>query len=122
MELSFYKYLLELKATGEVLSIILQPKMILIEKFEKYGKKYRNTTYTPDFLVEYSDGRKEYIDIKGFSTDASKLRRKLFDSIYSDTLRWITQSKKWSPDGSTWLDYDLLQKLRKNNKKTKEAI
>ena len=120
MECDFYKYLLELKEAGKVLSITLQPTMMLIGKFEKYGKKFRSITYTPDFYVEYSDGRKEYIDVKGFSTDASELRRKLFDSIYPETLRWITRSKKWSSTG--WIDTDSLEKLRKANKKSKEAI
>lgn len=101
-----------------MLEIVLQPKIVLIEKFEKYGKKFRQSTYSPDFLVTYSDNSREYIDVKGFSTQQGELRRKLYDSKFPDTLRWVTYSKKYSVTG--WIDWDELEKIRKDNRKKKK--
>lgn len=109
---------MKLKEQGEVLDIILQPKVVLIEKFEKYGRKFRPATYSPDFLVTYSDGTKEYIDVKGFSTQQGELRRKLFDSKFPETLRWVARSDKYSDTG--WIDWDVLEKIRKDNRKKKK--
>lgn len=47
----YYEYLKKKKAKGEISNFELQPKYELIAKFEKFGKKYRATTYTPDFLI-----------------------------------------------------------------------
>jgi hypothetical protein len=118
MELEFYEYLL--KQEG-ITKITLQPKLVVFDKFERDGKKYREITYAPDFLVEYTDGSQCYFDAKGMSTQQGDMRRKMYLSRYPTELRWVTKNIKWSPDGSGWIDYDLLQKLRKNNKKTKEA-
>ena len=118
LECSYYEYLLGLQKSGQVLEIVLQPKIVLIEKFEKYGKKFRQSTYSPDFLVTYSDNSREYIDVKGFSTQQGELRRKLYDSKFPDTLRWVTYSKKYSVTG--WIDWDELEKIRKDNRKKKK--
>lgn len=110
----YYKYLLKLQQQGFVVEIKLQPKKILVDKFEKYGKKYRPITYSPDFFVRYSDGTEEYIDVKGVSTQQGDLRRKIFDSIYPDVLRWVSYSKKYGVND--WIEYDELKKKRKENK------
>lgn len=114
MECMYYKYLLKLQQQGFVVEIKLQPKKILVDKFEKYGKKYRPITYSPDFFVRYSDGTEEYIDVKGVSTQQGDLRRKIFDSIYPDVLRWVSYSKKYGVND--WIEYDELKKKRKENK------
>ena len=117
-ECSYYQYLLKLKESGEIVDIQLQPKKTLIPNFKKYGITIRGCTYSPDFLVTYKDGHQEYIDVKGMSTDASKLRRKLWDFLFpNDILRWIAASVKYGVDG--WIDYDELQRIRRNNKKNK---
>lgn len=117
-ELQYYEYLLKLQESGEVLKIEIQPSLILQEKFVKNGIKYRAITYTPDFLVEYADGSKAYIDVKGMSTPASELRRKLFAAKYDTPLLWISQSMKWSSNAC--ILYDELHKIRRNNRKAKE--
>lgn len=114
-ECEYYMYLLHLQTKKIVKTIVLQPKVVLIESFERNGKKYRATTYTLDFLVTYYNNKQEYIDVKGFSTQQGDLRRKLFESKYDVPLKWIAKSKKYSDTG--WIDYDTLQKLRRENKR-----
>ena len=40
-------------------------------------------TYILDFLVEYFDGRKEFIDVKGVRTDIYKIKKKLLKALYN---------------------------------------
>lgn len=112
---------MKLKEAGEVLKIELQPSLMLLEKFERNGKKYRAITYAPDFLVSYSDGKQAYIDVKMMSTQASDLRRKMFAQRYDTPLLWIAKSIKWGTEECPWINYDELVKLRRNAKKTKEV-
>lgn len=116
-ELNYYLYLLSLQQDGKIKSIELQPKVILQPSFHKFGKLYRAISYTPDFLVEYADGNKEYLDVKGMSTQQGEMRRKMFAYVCDIPLRWIAQSKKYSSTG--WIDYDELQNLRREGKKLK---
>jgi len=117
VELQYYEYLLKLQESGEVKSVTIQPKCELLPKFERNDVKYRAITYTPDYLVKYSDGSEVYIDVKGMGTPASELRRKLFAYFIGKPLQWISQSKKYSETG--WIDYDELRKIRRDNKKKK---
>jgi hypothetical protein len=114
-EMLYYQYLLGLQIRGIITKIELQPKVTLIPKFEREGKKYRTTTYTPDFLITYPDESQLYIDVKGYSTQQGELRRKLFAYESDIPLHWVARSKKYSTTG--WIGYDELQKLRKANKK-----
>lgn len=119
LEFDYYLYLQHMQENGIVVDFKCQPKFILIPSYEKYGKKIRAITYTPDYYVKYSDGREEYIDVKGMGTPASELRRKLFDYVYPDkTLKWICKSIKYG-DEYGWIDYDELNKIRKNNRRNK---
>lgn len=113
-ELNYYLYLLSLQQDGTIKSIELQPKVILQPSFYKFGKLYRAITYTPDFLVEYEDGHREYIDVKGMSTQQGEMRRKMFAYVSDVPLRWVAESKKYSRTG--WIDYDELQELRRQHK------
>ena len=114
-ELAYYKFLLDMQSKGILKIIELQPKIELLPKFTKHGKKYQAITYTPDFLVEYEDGRRVYLDYKGFSSQQGDLRRKFFAKQVDEELIWITKSKKYSVTG--WINYDELKQLRKKNKK-----
>ena len=116
IECDYFKEL-ELKVdNGEIKSFSIQPKYVLIPKFTKFNIKYREMTYTPDFLIEYNDGSKVLVDIKGFGNQQSEMRRKLFDYFYQDVnLIWLTYSKKYGG----WILYEELIKLRKLNKKDK---
>lgn len=118
-EANYYLYLKAEQQAGRVVGIALQPQIELQPKFDKGGKHYRAITYTPDFLVEYRDGRCEYIDVKGTSTQQGELRRKMFLYKIDIPLRWVAESKKYSKTG--WIDYDELQALRRKARKEKEA-
>ena len=118
-EALYYLYLKEKKRLGEVVRFELQPKFILLKSYTKYGRKIQSMSYTPDFYVEWKDGTKEYIDVKGMSTQASEMRRKLFDYFYPElTLRWVTRSLKYGKDG--WIDIEDLEKIRKGNREMKK--
>lgn len=116
-EANYYLYLKAEQQAGRVAGIALQPKIELQPKFDREGKHYKAITYTPDFFVEYSDGRCEYIDVKGTSTQQGELRRKLFLYKMDIPLRWVAQSNKYSQTG--WIDYDELQALRRKARKEK---
>lgn len=121
-EAHYYEYLQVMKFAGDVKSFEMQPKFELLPPFEKYGRKFRATTYTPDFKVEYNDGRIEYIDVKtlGTATQQGELRRKMWDSMYPHlTLRWICRSKKHSAKHG-WIDFEDLKKIYAKMKRDKE--
>lgn len=123
-ECKYYQYLCGEVMAGRVKEIELQPRITLIPNFtDLSGKKQRGTTYTPDFCVTYQDNSREYIDVKGFSSQQGELRKKLYDYLVSAgrwihriPLRWVSASKKWG-DASGFIDYDDLAKKRKNAKK-----
>ena len=113
VEAEYYTLLQSKVKNGEIKSFSIQPKYVLIPKFEKNGIKYREMTYTPDFLIVNNDDTELVVDVKGFSTLASELRKKLFDYLYKDIeLIWLTYSKKYGG----WLKYEELKKQRKVNK------
>ena len=114
-EIDYYLFLLDMQSKGILKIIELQPKVELLAKFEKHGKKYPAITYTPDFLVECEDGRRVYLDYKGMETQQGNMRRKMFASVCDDELVWITKSKKYSKTG--FINYDELKRLRKANRK-----
>ena len=78
-------------------------------------------TYTVDFVVTYSTGDVVAIDVKGMSTQQGEMRRKMF--VYHNQglpLVWVAKSKKYG-DKYGWIDYDELQKKRREAKKKKAA-
>ena len=78
-EAEYYLLLREKKRLGEIKSIDLQPTYTLLEGFrDNTGKAQKPITYTADFLVEYDDGRREVIEVKGMRTRDYLLRKKLF--------------------------------------------
>lgn len=120
-EADYFLYLLDKKRKGEILELILQPKIILQNQFRLNGKLVRAITYTPDFLVKYDTGREEYIDVKGMGTQQGELKRKMYQYKYEREggipLLWVSQSKKYSLTG--WIDYFKLQEIRRKNKRQK---
>lgn len=85
-EAEYYLLLREKKRLGEIKSIDLQPTYTLLEGFrDNQGKQQKPITYTPDFLVEYDDGRREVIEVKGVRTRDYLLRKKLFLHMMRDT-------------------------------------
>ena len=113
IEAKYYEYLKDQLSKGEIKSFILQPVYELTPSFEKNGKKIRATTYTPDFLIRHLDDSMEAIDIKGFPTMASELKKKWFDYRYPNIkLNWICYIKKYGG----WIEISELRKKRKEKK------
>ena len=71
---------------GKLISgLKVHPKYTLIKAFPYYGRTIRKVEYTPDF--EYiENGRKIVEDVKSSATmtQASRLRMKLFMSVYPE--------------------------------------
>jgi hypothetical protein len=71
---------------GEVKEISLQPGFVLLDGYEKNGKKVRPIVYRADFKVYYTDGRVEVEDVKSKATmtEAYKIKKKLFEKRYPE--------------------------------------
>ena len=114
VECEYYKELMSKVMNREIKSFSIQPRYVLQDKFTKYGKNYREITYSPDFMIVNNDDSVTLVDVKGYSTPASELRKKLFDFQYPNIqLIWLTYVKKYGG----WIEIDQLKKLRKDNKK-----
>jgi len=124
LEYKFYVYLLSQQEQGIAKDIKLQPKFLLQEKYEKYGKTILPIYYVADFLVEYTDGNIVIFDTKGMSTPDFKLKRKMFDYKYPDkVLRVINYSKiDGNNENKGWCDIEVIEKGRKERKKAKEKL
>lgn len=90
-EAAYYQQLKLLKMAGEVVSFDLQPEFILQDSFRKNGKLYRAIKYKADFLVRYSDGHEELIDIKGMLTKEFRIKQKLFELRYMQSIKCLKQ-------------------------------
>ena len=78
-EAEWYMMLREKLRLGEIKHLECQPTYTLLEGFwDNQEKPQKPITYTPDFLVEYDDGRREVIEVKGVRTRDYALRKKLF--------------------------------------------
>jgi hypothetical protein len=98
----------------------LQPKFILIPKFQYRGKTERAATYTLDFLVYNVDGTETYIDVKGYSTQQGEFRFKLLKYLHPDKdFRWVARSLKYG-DEYGWIDYKELKKERAKSRRAKK--
>lgn len=103
--------------SGQIVNYELQKKYELQPKFIHDGKTVLPINYVADFYIEYKDGRSEVIDTKGCPDSVARLKRKMFFYIYPDTTyRWITYVEKYGG----WLDYEVVQSLRKKSKKSKK--
>lgn len=76
-EADYYCELKMLRMVGEVKDFDIQVPFELQESFRYAGKAIRPIKYIADFVVEYKDGRKEVVDVKGMRTDVYKLKKKL---------------------------------------------
>ena len=85
-EAEWYMMLREKLRLGEIKHLECQPTYTLLEGFhDNQGKPQKPITYTPDFLVEYDDGRREVIEVKGVKTRDYVLRKKLFLHMMRET-------------------------------------
>ncbi|AVO23053.1 restriction endonuclease-like protein [Bacillus phage Anath] len=118
VEGDYYCHLLRLKRMGEIKEFTLQPAFVLLDGFEKHGKKHNPIRYKADFQVWYNDGTTKVIDVKGMKVPEFKLKEKLYAKQFDVELICISYSKM---DGG-WIEYDALQKARAKRKKEKEAF
>ena len=72
LEASYYDYLCALQATGVVTYFLRQPL------FDLTG----SVKYRADFLVFYSDGRHEVVDVKGRETEVFRIKKKQVEALY----------------------------------------
>lgn len=82
-EANRYKELCILAGAGAIEDLKLQPEYELIPAFTRRGKHFRKTCYIADF--EYRIGDRIIVeDVKGFKTEAYKIKRKLFEYRYPE--------------------------------------
>jgi hypothetical protein len=91
-EAQHYSRLKLLQRAGEIKEIQIQPRYNLLEAYKhpETGKKVQGIDYVADFLVTYSDGRTEVVDVKGVKTEAYKIKKKLFESKYGKAIREVS--------------------------------
>ena len=94
----------------------LQQKYLLQPSFKYFGKTIREINYISDFDLYYSNGDFMVIDTKGMPTADSKIKAKLFKYKYPDiNFKWMSYTK-----ATGWVEYDDLQKYRREKKKSKK--
>jgi len=79
LESTYCNHLELLKKSGEVLFFIRQTR------FDLPG----SVRYFLDFTVFYNNGEVEFVDVKGFDTDISKLKRKQVEDLYPIQIKII---------------------------------
>lgn len=100
---------------GTLVNYELQVKYNLQESFKYMGKTIRAIDYISDFDLYYADGTFEVIDTKGLATADAKIKAKLYKYKYPDIVfKWMSWTK-----ATGWIEYDELQKLRREAKKNK---
>ena len=115
-EAEFYRFLKALESEGAITSINVHPKYVLQKSFVSDIRNERAIVYEADFEIIGFNGNVEVIDIKGMATPEAKLKRKMFLYLNSGVpLHWIVKNNKHSTCG--WIDYFILEKIRKQNKK-----
>ena len=115
----YYEALKNMKANGLIKDFELQPKYLLQEAFVKNDKKYRPITYIADFKVINNNGSFYLVDVKGILTTEFKIKMKLFNYKYPNIeLKLISRSIKYGNEYG-FINYYELQKIRKQNKKSK---
>lgn len=120
MEMKYYRdVVLPKKESGEITNYELQKKYILQDSFEKDGKTIRPITYIADFYIEYSNGKKEVIDVKGMPDNVAKIKRKLFFFRYPNVKYiWVSYIKKFGG----WKEYEEIKHLRNQEKLSKKQL
>lgn len=100
---------------GSIQKYELQKKYQLQPSFKYMGKTILAINYISDFDITYSDGRFIVIDTKGIGTADAKIKAKMFKHVYPDIdFRWMSYTK-----ATNWIEYDELQKIRRENKRNK---
>lgn len=86
-EANYYCELMMLQAGGVVKKFDMQVPYELQPGYRnRQGKKIRPIKYLADFVVEFKDGHKEVVDVKGFRTKEYELKKKLLLYKYPEIL------------------------------------
>jgi hypothetical protein len=102
--------------SGFIVSFERQKRYVLQNAFLREGKKVLPIEYKADFYVEYANGKRQVIDIKGCADPLAKTKRKMFWYVYPDIdYIWLSYSKI---DGG-WVTYENKQNGIKQRKKIK---
>lgn len=117
IEARYYEQLKWLLEHKEIKSFRLQPRYLLLDKFKKNGKTFRKMEYIADFEITHLDGSIEVVDVKGYETEAFKIKRKIFEYKYPHKLSLVTYVKKYGG----WIELDELKKRRREAKKNKKS-
>lgn len=116
-ESKYYKYLKKLKAEGRINDFTLQPKYELQPKFtNRRGKNILPIHYKADFLVTFPDGTQQVIDVKGMETADFKLKKKMFEYKYDQSLILVCKAPKYLAPRE-WIELEELKQIRKERKK-----
>jgi len=81
MEASYYDYLQQLKGNGDITHFLMQTPFHL-----PGGIKY-----VIDFVVFYSDGLVEYVDVKGYNTQIYVMKKKQVEELYPITIKEVNK-------------------------------
>ena len=81
-EADYYCELRIRRMAREITGFERQVPFVILEPFKYKGKRVQGIKYTADFVVTYSDGRQEVIDVKGMRTRDYIMRKKLLLSKY----------------------------------------
>lgn len=77
-ERNYYMFLENLLQAGEITDLRLQVAFELQPRFKaKNGHIIRPITYKADFVYKDKDGQEVIVDVKGYKTEAYKLKKKL---------------------------------------------
>ncbi len=79
-----YQYLKMLVKSNKIFDLELQVKFELCPKFTYAGKAERAISYVADFVYLDGNANKIVEDVKGFSTQVYKIKRKLFLHKYGE--------------------------------------
>ena len=123
MEADFYVTLKDKVEKGIVEKFICQPKFKISDEYIRNGKKIKPSYCILDYLVFNTDGSVEYIDIKGYGTEISKLKRKLLESKYPNIrVKWLTRYFGGGSDEYGWIEKEELDKIIRKNRKQSNKI
>jgi hypothetical protein len=116
-EAKYYTHLKELKKEGQIKDFETQPEYELQPKFtNKKGKSILPIKYKADFLLIHNDGTQETIDVKGMETADFKIKKKLFEYKYDQSLTLVCEAPKYLLP-QEWILLEELKELRKKRKK-----
>ena len=134
-EAEYYLYLKEEMNMRRVRKFEMQKEFILQEKFlivngeriDETNKDFKKiqkanpgcTTqaikYVADFVVDYADGTRKVIDVKGQKTVDFKIKEKMFNYRYPEYNKLYCVVKY----NGQWLEYNEANKIKREKKKSK---